>query len=81
MVKLPDGCVLGQTAIVTDPQDRVYLFNRSDHPLVILDRDGNVTSYRLFHRAQEHRGKDVTLLNGVWCSVVDDFPFVQDVDS
>ena len=39
--KLPDGWVLGQTAIVTDSQDRVYLFNRGDHPLIVLDRDGN----------------------------------------
>ena len=39
--KLPDGWVLGQTGIVTDSQDRVYLFNRSDHPLIVLDRDGN----------------------------------------
>ena len=38
--KLPEGWVLGQTAIVTDSQDRVYLFNRSDHPLIVLDRDG-----------------------------------------
>ncbi len=39
--KLPQGWVLGQTGIVTDSQDRVYLFNRSDHPLIVLDRDGN----------------------------------------
>ncbi|MCI0792182.1 MAG: hypothetical protein J4O03_01840 [Chloroflexi bacterium] len=39
--RLPEGWVLGQTAIVTDSQDRVYLFNRSDHPLVVMDRDGN----------------------------------------
>ncbi len=39
--KLPQGWALGQTAIVTDAQDRVYLFNRSDHPLVALDREGN----------------------------------------
>ena len=39
--KLPQGWVLGQTAIVTDKQDRVYLFNRGDHPLIVLDRDGN----------------------------------------
>ena len=39
--KLPEGWTLGQTAIVTDSQDRVYLFNRSDHPLIVLDRDGN----------------------------------------
>ena len=42
--KLPAGWVLGQTAIVTDSQDRVYLFNRSDHPLIVLDREGNFLS-------------------------------------
>ena len=39
--KLPEGWVLGQTAIVTDSQDRVYLFNRGEHPLIVLDREGN----------------------------------------
>jgi DNA-binding beta-propeller fold protein YncE len=39
--KLPAGWALGQTAIVTDSQDRVYLFNRGDHPLIVLDREGN----------------------------------------
>ena len=39
--KLPEGWTLGQTAIVTDARDRVYLFNRSDHPLIVLDREGN----------------------------------------
>jgi DNA-binding beta-propeller fold protein YncE len=44
--KLPQGWVLGQTGIVTDSQDRVYLFNRSEHPLIVLDRDGNfITSW------------------------------------
>ena len=38
---LPQGWTLGQTAIVTDSQERVYLFNRSDHPLIVLDRQGN----------------------------------------
>ena len=42
--KLPAGWTLGQTAMVTDSQDRVYLFNRSDHPLIVLDRDGNFLS-------------------------------------
>ena len=38
--------MLGQTGIVTDSQDRVYLFNRSEHPLIVLDRDGNfITSW------------------------------------
>ena len=38
--RLPEGWTLGQTGIVTDARDRVYLFNRSEHPLVVLDRDG-----------------------------------------
>jgi DNA-binding beta-propeller fold protein YncE len=37
---LPAGWSLGQTAIVTDARDQVYLFNRSEHPLVVLNRDG-----------------------------------------
>ena len=38
--QLPAGWTLGQTGIVTDARDRVYLFNRSAHPLIVLDRDG-----------------------------------------
>jgi len=38
--QLPKGWTLGQTGIVTDGRDRVYLFNRSEHPLIVLDRDG-----------------------------------------
>ena len=38
--EIPNGWTLGQTAIVTDSQDRVYLFNRGDHPLIVLDKDG-----------------------------------------
>jgi DNA-binding beta-propeller fold protein YncE len=39
--RLPEGWVLGQTGIVTDSRDRVFLFNRSDHPLIVLDADGS----------------------------------------
>jgi hypothetical protein len=39
-LKLPAGWALGQTGIVTDARDRVYLFNRSEHPLIVLDRAG-----------------------------------------
>jgi DNA-binding beta-propeller fold protein YncE len=39
--KLPAGWVLGQTAIVTDSRDQVYLFNRGDHPLIVLERNGS----------------------------------------
>ena len=39
--QFPQGWTLGQTAIVTDSQDRVYLFNRGDHPLIVMDREGH----------------------------------------
>ena len=40
--KLPAGQTFGQTsAIATDSQDRVYLFQRKDPPVVIFDREGN----------------------------------------
>jgi streptogramin lyase len=40
-VKPPAGWTIGQTGIVTDSKDRVYLFNRSDHPMQVFDPDGN----------------------------------------
>jgi len=46
----PDRCRLG----AVDSKDRVYLFNRGAHPMVVLDRDGNfITSWGegLFSRA------------------------------
>jgi NHL repeat len=40
--KLPDGWRLGDVAGVgVDSGDRVYLFHRGEHPLIVLDRDGN----------------------------------------
>jgi hypothetical protein len=40
--KLPPGWRLGDVAGVgVDPSDRVYLFHRGEHPLIVLDRDGN----------------------------------------
>ena len=40
--KLPEGWSFGTTsAVATDSQDRVYVFQRKDPPVVIFDRDGN----------------------------------------
>ena len=40
--KLPEGMSFGTTsAVATDSQDRVYVFQRKDPPVVIFDRDGN----------------------------------------
>jgi NHL repeat len=39
---LPDGWQLGDVAGVgVDPSDRVYLFHRGSHPLIVLDSAGN----------------------------------------
>ena len=40
--KLPDGWKLTDVAsVAVDSKDRIYVFNRGDHPMVVLDRDGN----------------------------------------
>ena len=39
---LPDGWALNDVAAVAvDKQDRVYVFNRGAHPMIVFDRDGN----------------------------------------
>ncbi|MCH8062672.1 MAG: hypothetical protein IH861_09225 [Chloroflexi bacterium] len=41
--KLPDGwewnAVVG---VGVDSQDRIFAYNRSDHPMIVLDQDGNM---------------------------------------
>src|SRR5450432_2375850 len=53
--KLPDGWNLTDVAsVAVDSKDRVYVFNRGAHPMVVLDRAGNfITSWGegLFKRA------------------------------
>ena len=39
--RTPEGWSIGQAEPACDSQDRVYVFNRSDHPLMVFDRDGN----------------------------------------
>ena len=40
--KLPDGWELKDVAAVAvDSRDRVYVFNRGEHPMIVFDRDGN----------------------------------------
>src|SRR5947209_1638501 len=53
--KLPDGWNLTDVAAVgVDSKDRVYVFNRGEHPMVVLNRDGSFIKRwgeGLFHRA------------------------------
>ena len=40
--RLPDGWNLTDVAAVAvDSKDRVYVFNRGEHPMVVLNRDGS----------------------------------------
>ncbi|HEX6442646.1 MAG TPA: peptidyl-alpha-hydroxyglycine alpha-amidating lyase family protein, partial [Stellaceae bacterium] len=64
--KLPSGWSFKDVAAVAvDRQDRVYVFNRGEHPMLVFDREGNLLNCwgeRLFHRAHGlHIGPDETL--------------------
>ena len=64
--RLPDGWALKDVAGVTvDKQDRVYVFNRGEHPMVVFDREGNFLrswGEGLFRRAHGvHIGPDEML--------------------
>jgi DNA-binding beta-propeller fold protein YncE len=39
--ELPDGYCFAEVAgVATDSHDRVYVFNRGEHPVIVFDRDG-----------------------------------------
>lgn len=41
--KIPDGWSWKEaTAVATDSRDRVFVFNRGDHPVMVFDRDGSL---------------------------------------
>jgi DNA-binding beta-propeller fold protein YncE len=53
--KLPDGWSFRDVAAVAvDGNDRVYVFNRGEHPMIVFDREGNFLrswGEGVFHRA------------------------------
>ena len=64
--KLPSGWRLTDVAsVAVDSKDRIYVFNRGDHPMVVLDREGNFLKSwgeGLFGRAHGiHIDRDDTL--------------------
>ena len=64
--KLPDGWEFRDVAAVAvDSKDRVYVFNRGEHPMMVFDREGNFLrswGEGVFHRAHGvHLGPDETL--------------------
>ena len=43
--KLPDGWQLTDVAsVAVDSKDRIYVFNRGEHPMIVFDRDGNFSA-------------------------------------
>jgi hypothetical protein len=64
--QLPPGWAFGDVAAVgTDKNDNVYVFNRSEHPMVVFDRAGNFLrswGEGIFKRAHGvHMGPDDTI--------------------
>jgi DNA-binding beta-propeller fold protein YncE len=64
--RLPDGWLFKDVAAVAvDHKDRVYVFNRGEHPMIVFDRDGNFLrswGEGVFHRAHGlHIGPDESL--------------------
>ena len=64
--KLPDGWeFLDVAAVAVDSKDRVYVFNRGQHPMIVFDREGNFLrswGEGLFKRAHGiHIGADESL--------------------
>ena len=64
--KLPEGWAFGDVAAIgVDRKDRVYCFNRGEHPMIVFDRDGNFLSSwgeGLFKRPHGiHMGPDDTI--------------------
>jgi hypothetical protein len=67
--KLPAGWNLTDVAsVAVDSKDRIYVFNRGAHPMVVLDREGNfITSWGegLFNRAH---GLHIDTEDNLYCT-------------
>src|SRR5882757_2497826 len=66
---LPDGWELTDVAsVAVDSKDRVYVFNRGAHPMIVFDRDGNFLrswGEGLFSRAH---GLNIDVDDNVYCT-------------
>jgi len=67
--KLPQGWTLTDVAsVAVDSKDRIYVFNRGAHPMIVFDRAGNfIKSWGegLFHRAH---GLHIDADDNVYCT-------------
>lgn len=71
--ELPEGWAFKQVAgVAVDSRDRVYVFNRGDHPVIVFDRDGRFLrswGEGVFHSAH---GIYIDQHDGVYCVDVQD---------
>jgi hypothetical protein len=69
--RVPEGLRLGPDipGVATDSQDRVYVFNRSEHPVVVFESDGRFlgTWGENVFSGRPH-GITITLDDIVWCT-------------
>jgi DNA-binding beta-propeller fold protein YncE len=58
--RLPDGWrYVEATAVAVDSRDRVYVYNRGEHPVIVFDRDG--TFLRSWGEGQTVRAHGITI--------------------
>ncbi len=68
--RLPEGFRLGGEipGVATDSQDRVYVFNRGEHPVVVFDRDGRFLGSWGEDAFSRPHGITITPDDIVWCT-------------
>lgn len=68
--KLPEGLRFGSNipGVATDSQDRVYVFNRSEHPVVVFESDGRFLGTWGENVFLHPHGITITPDDIVWCA-------------
>ncbi|MER3406410.1 MAG: hypothetical protein C4289_15635 [Chloroflexota bacterium] len=62
---LPEGWTLGQAAgVAVDTQDRVYVFHRGPHPVIVFDREGHYLAHWGDDFLKDAHGLYITRENG-----------------
>src|SRR5262245_12801779 len=70
--KLPSGWeFVDAPGVAVDSRDNVYVFNRSEHPMIVLDKEGNfLRSFGEGYFSKRTHGLHIDPDDAVWC--VDD---------
>ncbi len=67
--QLPEGIALGWVAAVAcDSDDRVYVYSRSDLPMIIFDRDGTFVSTWGIEFLEDAHGLFIDGDDNLWCT-------------